>query len=537
MRELRRPSGKSCYELRERVYVFTMPPSPRRDSRRRTHVKAWLVTPLAVALTAAFLTGARGSPAASAAPGGATPVDVEIAFDGTASMASAIARAKTEGARALSGVSALLPDTRFALVVFRDHGNPAGEYQLIQPLTSDVTQVNNALNRVTTHSNPSPQNGLAESYNLAFQQSYSDARMGWRPSARKIVVVLGDAEPNGAGTDGVQGCHDRSRDPEGLSTPRELANMRAAKLTLIMIREISSEVSVSLPCYASIADAAYEGGAARDANADIAGMIIEEVVGAYAPLAVKNDLGVALRNNRTGYTITVRNPNEQALKIKSLEFMLPPSGFKYVRSSFGSTRPVQSGRTLLWVLNKTMGPGQNLGFHVLVRTPGHTGKYQSSVMTRFETVGGSELKSRRPAAVLYVKRRINAVRLLFRKRTTPGTTLTGQANARFVGWKGLPAVGPAAGRLISARGTKRVLLQPKGLRLDSLAVPTRTRLRLRVIGSTGYRRCPVGGRATLLVTDFNNNRQDGRTTRLLLSLPPACGGKVIPAGTLALSVK
>jgi hypothetical protein len=526
------------------VHVSARPPSLRRDSRRRTHIKAWLLSPLAVGLAAAFLSGARDSPAASAAPGGtAPPVDVEFAIDGTASMASAIARAKSEGARALSGVSALLPDTRFAVVVFRDHGNPAGEYQLMQPLTSDVTQVNSALNRVTTHSNPSPQNGLAESYNLAFQQSYSDARIGWRPSARKIVVLLGDAEPNGAGTDGIQGCHDRSRDPEGLSTPRELANMRAAKLTLIMIREISSEVSVSLQCYASIAEGAYEGGAARDANADIAGMIIEEIVGAYAPLTVKNDLGVALRNNSTGYTITVRNPNEQALKIKSLEFVLPSSGFKYVRSSIAPTRPVQSGRTLLWVLNKTMGPGQDLGFHVLVRTPGHTGRYQSSVMTRFETVGGSELNSRRPAALLYVKRRINAVRLLFQKRTTPANTLigqanlTGQANARFGRWKGLPAVGPAAGRFIFGRGTKRVLLQAKGLRLDSLAVPTRARLRLRVIGSTGYQRCRIEGRATLLVTDFNNIRQDGRTTRLLLNLPPACGGKIIPAGTLAFSVK
>lgn len=509
----------------------------RRDNRRRTAVKAWLLTPLAAGLAAAFLSGAHGSPVASAAPGVATPVDVEIAIDGTESMSTAIARAKSEGVRALSGVSSLLPDSRFAVVVFRDHGNPAGEDQLLQPLTSDVAQVDSALNRVTTHSNPSPQNGLAESYNLAFQQSYSDARIGWRPSARKIVVVLGDAEPNGAGTDGVPGCHDRSRDPEGLSTPRELANMRAAKLTLIMIREISSEVSASLQCYESIAEGAYVGGAARDANADIAGMIIEEIVGAYAPVTVKNDLGVALRNNSTGYTVTVRNPNEQALKIKSLEFMLPPSGFHYVRSSISSTRPVQSGRTLSWVLNKTMGPGQQLGFHVLVRTPGHTGRYQSSVMTRFETVGGSELTSRRPAALLYVKRRIHAVRLLFRKRTTPGSTLTGQADARFGRWKGLPAVGPAAGRLISGGGTKRVVLQAKGLRLDSLAVPTRARLRLRVIGSTGYQRCPLGGRATLLVTDFNNIRQDGRTTRLLLSLPPACGGKIIPAGTLAFSVK
>ena len=123
-----------------------------------------------------------------------------------------------------------------------------------------------------------------------------------------------------------------------------------------------------------------------------------------------------------------------------------------------------------------------------------------------------------PATLLYVKRRIHAVRLLFRKRTTRGSTLTGQADVRFGRWKGLPAVGPAAGRLISGRGTKRVLLQAKGLRLDSLAVPTRARLRLRVIGSTRYQRCPLGARATLLVTDFNNIRP-GRPDHKALSEP------------------
>jgi hypothetical protein len=509
--------------------------SLRRDSRRRTYAKAWLLF-LAAGLAAAFLSGAHGSPAASAASGVATPVDVEIAIDGTGSMTTAIAQAKSEGARALSGVASLLPDSRFAVVVFRDHGNPAGEYQLLQPLTSDVEEVDGALKRATTHSNPSPQNGLAESYNLTFQQSYSDARIGWRPSARKIVVVLGDAEPNGAGTAGLPGCHDQSRDPEGLSTPRELANMRAANLTLIMTRELSSGLSVSLQCYESIAKGAFVGGAARDANSDIAGMIVEEIVDAYAPVTVKNDLGVALRSDSTGYTITVRNPNAQALKIKSLAFVLPSTGFRYVRSSIAATRPVQSGRTLSWALNTSLGPRQRLGFHVLLRTPGHVGRYRSSVSTQFETAGGNELNSRRPAALLSVKRSISAIHLSFRRRTAEANTLTGRAGVRFGRWRGLPAVGPARGRLIFRTGTKSVVLQALGLRLDSLAVPTRTRLELRIIASAGYRGCPLGARATLLVTDSNNVSQDGRTTTLVLSLPPACGGRIIPTATLTISV-
>jgi hypothetical protein len=509
--------------------------SLRRNSRRHTDVKAWLLALLAAGLAAAFLSGAHGSPAASAASGVATPVDVEIAIDGTASMATAIARAKSEGVRALSDVSSLLPDSRFAVVVFRDRGNPAGEYQLLQPLTSDVTRADDALNRVTTHSNPSPQNGPAESYNLAFHQSYSDARIGWRPSARKIVLVLGDAEPNGAGTAGLPGCHDNSRDPERLSTPRELANMRAASLTLIMIRELSAGLSVSLQCYESIAEGAFVGGAARDANTDLAALIVESIEGAYAPVTVRNDLGVALRNDRTGYTITVRNPNPLALKIKSLAFVLPPSGFRYVRSSITSVRPVKSGRTLSWALNMSLRPRQLLGFHVIVRTPGHVGRYRTSVSTRFETAAGKELDSRRPGALLYVRRRIHAVHLLLRRRTAAGSALTGSVGARFGKWKGLPAVGPARGRLILQTGKRRVLLQAAGLRLDSLAVPTTMRLRLRIIASAGYRGCPRGARATLLVTDSNNVRQNGRSSAFVVSLPPACGGKIIPRATLTFS--
>jgi hypothetical protein len=508
----------------------------RRNGVRRTAVKAWLLAPLAAGLAAAFLGGAHGSPAARAASGGATPVDVEIAIDGTNSMASAIARAKSQGTRALSGVSSLLPDAHFAVVVFRDQGNPAGEYQLLQPLTSDLAKADDALKRVTTHSNPSPQNGPAESYNLAFHQSYSDPRIGWRPSARKIVVVLGDAEPNGAGTAGLLGCHDNSRDPEGLTTPRELANMRAANLTLIMIRELSAKLTASLQCYESIVAGAYVGGIARDATADLAALIVESIEGAYAPVTVRNDLGVALRNDRAGYTITVRNPNPLALTIKSLAFVLPPSGFRYVRSSITSVRPVKSGRTLSWALNMPLRPGQLLGFHVLVRTPSHAGRYRSSVNTKFETAAGNELNSRRPGALLYVRSRIRAVHLQLRRRTATGSALTGSTGARFGRWKGLPAVGSAGGRLIVQTGKRRIVLQAAGLRLDSLAVPTSMRLRLRIVASRGYGACRAGARATLLVTDSNNARQDGRSSALELRLPAACGGKITPRATLTFSV-
>ena len=520
--------------MKEGLHVSMRPGGVRRDSRRRMPAKNGLLTALAAGLVLVFLGSGQGSPAARAASGADTPVDIEIAIDGTGSMASAVARAKSEGARAVSGVSSLLPDSRFAVVVFRDRGNPAGEYQLLQAMTSDAAKVQDGLNRVTTHSNPTPGNGPAESYNLAFHNSYSDPGIGWRPSARKIMVVLGDAEPNGAGADALPGCRDRSVDPEGLSTSTELAKMRAANLTLIMIRELSAQLSVSLQCYASISAGAYVGGAARDASGDLAPMIVELVERAYAPVTVKNDLGVGLRNARTGYTITVRNPNPLPLKLRSLAFV-SPSGFAYVGSSINSALAASSGRTLSWVLNMSLPPNQLVAFHVVLRTPGRAGKFRSSVSTQFETAAGNTLDSRPPSAMLLVKRRLRVVRLRLHKQATLGSALTGSVHARFGRWRGLPAVGPARGRLTLQRGRNRVVLQAAGLRLYSLAVPTHTRLRLRVIGSAGYRHCPVGARATLLVTDSTNIRQGGRSATLGLSLPAGCGRKVTPRAALTFS--
>jgi hypothetical protein len=498
-------------------------------------MKIALVSALTAVLVAALGGAGHGFSADSAAATAlAEPVDVEIAIDGTGSMATAIARAKSEGARATAGLSALLPDIRFAVTVFRDHGNPAGEYQLLQPLTNDDVKVQDALNHVTTHSNPSPSNGLAESYNLAFHQSYSDPRIGWRPSARKVVVVLGDAEPNGAGTEGLAGCQDRSRDPEGLSTQRELANMRAAKLTLIMIRELSEGLSVSLRCYESLTAGAFVGGVARDAGTDIAATIVELVEGAYAPARLKNDLDVALRNRPIGQTITVRNPNALPLTIKSLDLALPHAGFRYVRSStIGSKlgEPIRSAETLSWPLNTTLRPRSVFNLHLVLKAPGRLGTYRSSAIARLETAGGRELVSRAPTQVLRVRRRLSSAALRFVPlRPSAGVALRGQLSTRFGTWRGLPAVGPGHGSLSLTSRATRVVLRPTRFALDSLAVPTRARIRLRVVAAKGRRRCNAGASPSLRLTAVA-----GVTQKLVLALPRGCGGTIAPKATVAIA--
>lgn len=508
--------------------------APDAGSRGTTRtLKVSLIGVFAAVLATALVGGGSAPSAARAALAeAAEPVDIELAIDGTGSMAPAIARAKSEGARAVTGVSSLLPDTRFGVVVFRDQGNPAGEYELLQPLTNDDRRVQDALNRITTQSNPSPNNGAAESYNLAFHNAYSDPRLGWRASARKIVVVLGDAEPNGAGAAGVPGCVDRSKDPEGLSTPQELANLRAAKLSLIMIREVSPNVSVSPECYQSIAAGAFPGGQASDAGADIAAQIVELVEGAFAPATLKNDVGLALRNGRTGYTITVRNPNSLPVTLKSVEFILPGGGFRYIRSSTGShsVKALRSGRTLSWGLRAALRPRKGFGLHLLLKAPKRLGTYRTVAIAHLQTAGGREIVSKAPAQLLEVKRRVQsaAVRLA-PLRTGAGPAVRGQLTTRFGRWHGLPAVGRAHGSLTVDSPTGRIVLRAKRFQLDSL-VPTRARIALRVVASTGRPGCQTGTPAGLRLTTLA-----GATRELVLTMPRGCGGKVAPKATLAVS--
>jgi hypothetical protein len=496
---------------------------------------------LVAALTAGGTeAGGRESSASGATGEPTSQLDVEIAVDGTASMASAIAQARQVGVGITDGVISLLPDTRFSVVVFRDHGNPAGEYQLLQPFTDDRSAVRTALGRIRTASNPSPDNGPAESYNLAFERSYGDAQMGWRPSARKIVLVLGDAEPNGAGRDGLPGCRDHSHDPEGLSTKQQLANMRSAGRTLIMVRELSREVSVSLACYQSLAAGAFVGGGARDAGSDLVSTIVELVQSAYAPLTLKPDLGTALRTGRMGYTVKLQNPNLLPLTIESVTLDLP-RGFRYLpRTTSGMTtaEPKVSGRTLAWSLAKMLPAHKQLRLHLTVRTARRMGTYRSGAVASVETAAGSQLIPRTPTALLRVKRRISAIAFRFQARIAAGSTVEGRSSARFpLRTRGVFSPVPAHGSLTLTKGKGiRLVLLASRLRLTRLVGPTRARLTLRVASAHGLPRCRVGSATRLLLFNSNDVHQDDSSDAYLrLALPRGCGGPVRRAATISVS--
>jgi hypothetical protein len=498
-------------------------------------VKTFVAGLLAVGLGSIAFAGAHEPSASGATPPAPSQLDVEIAIDGTASMATAIAQAKQAGAGITDGVISLLPDTRFSVVVFRDHGNPAGEYELLQPFTGDPADVKAALGRIKTAFNPSPDNGPAESYNLAFRRSYSDDQMGWRPSARKIVLVLGDAEPNGAGTENLLGCHDHSKDPEGLSTRQELANMRAASRTLVMVREPSDEVTASLQCYQTLSAGAYVGGLAEDAGGDLVASIVELIQSAYAPLSLSPDLRTAVRTGRAGYTVRLQNPNILPLTIASLEVMLP-AGLRYVPgTSSGATRtePAVVGQKLIWSFTKTVASGQQLRLHLDVRTPRRLGTYRSSALASVDTAAGNHLAPH-AASDLHVKRRISAIAFGF--GTAPGAAwqITGGAAARF---RAHATTAPGRGSVLVRRhGKGSVKLRVTRLQLEKLVSPTSARFALRVVSVHGFAGCRTGSRATLRALASTFLRADDSTgSYLRLVLPRACGGTISRPATITVT--
>lgn len=217
---------------------------------------------LAAALMAASLLAApaAGAPAAVA-------VDIEIAIDTTGSMGPSIRQAQQDVRNLVQGVRAAAPGARFAVIQFKDRGDTP-EYELLQAMTADAAAIEAALARLQ----PGGGGDNPEAYNAVFRNSYADTATGWRSGSRKLVVVIGDAEPHGAGNARLFGCIDGSADPHDLSTARELRGMKTAERTLIMVRQASS-ATVALQCYQSLAAAAYRGGAARDGGQDVVGVI------------------------------------------------------------------------------------------------------------------------------------------------------------------------------------------------------------------------------------------------------------------------
>jgi hypothetical protein len=489
---------------------------------RAAKLSAVLTCLAATAAVIAFASG--GSPDAALAstqdnaPG---QIDVELAFDTTGSMGPSIEQAKRDGASIVARVRDVLPDTQFAVVSFRDYGNPGGEYEVLQPMTGDVAAVQTALGKLRLASNRSPLNTAAEEYNLLFQNSYTDAAIAWRPEARKVVVVVGDAQPHGAGTSGIPGCTDTSFDYHGLNTADVLAGMRAAQRTLVMIRQVSDKTSVSLGCYAAMAERAHVGGAALNGGAaDLAGPIVSLIQSAVAPVTLRPDIGVALLGGRVGYTATISNPNRFALNLRSLAVMLPAGAL----ISSGAS----ASRTVNLPIERVLRASEKATVHIRVNAPTRRGRYEAQGVFQLQLPGGHMMASSKGTASLRVTPRLRSLVVTARasRRLRSGTvSLGGAVRIAFPPRARSLAKGRlVARRLVLRRGSGRsITLRARSYRVIGFGSPTVLRLALKVERVRGLRACSRGAVGSATIVDDQSFHATGlRRDRLVTTFGANC---------------
>lgn len=435
-------------------------------------------------------------------------IDVELAFDTTPSMRSTIEQAKRDGASIVARVREAFPETRFAVVSFRDYGNANGDYEVLQPMTDDIGSVQAAFPKLRLARNSSPLNTAAEEYNLLFQKSYTDAAINWRSQARKVVVVLGDAQPHGAGTSGIAGCTDTSVDYYGLNTADVLARMRVAQRTLLMIRQISTRTTASLECYEAMAERAYIGGAARNGgDTDLAGSILALIHKALAPVTLRPDVGLALPGGSAGYTATVSNPNPFALSLRSLALTLP-AGFRHrLGSSTGVMSSDASAPTKVnWDIERILRPSQKVSIHFRASAAKRRGRYGARAAGRLQLPGGNAIVST-GGATLQVTPRLQSLTVAARAqrplRPSGAVSLRGAVRIAFrPGARKLRAGKLLAGRLVVGIGPGRSLaLGVRSYRIVSFGSPTMLRLDLKVERVRGVRGCSPRARGSAMIVD------------------------------------
>jgi hypothetical protein len=435
-------------------------------------------------------------------------LDVQLAFDTTRTMAPSIAAAERQAEAIVQRVKEVSPGARFSVVAFRDTNYSAPEYELLQRFTEDPVRVQSALGRLRIATSTAASNTSAEAYNLVFRRSYSDPAAGWRPNARKLLVVIGDAEPHGAASGGVTGCRDTTADPHGLRTSLELDRMRVAKRTLVLVRQASRSATASLACYAALAERAFPGGAALDGGAvNLAVQIVDLVRGALVPVRLVADAGVAPGRMTNGYTLTLSNPNSLPLTVDSLVVTLP-AGLTYRPGSVTGRlgRPESDGAQLIWKLPAPLSPRQVRRAHFVVVASG-VGTRRASARADARLPDGTPIVANSTSSIRIGRPR----QLAFAASGRKGAT-TLQVRATFRSAAGLRSARAVGTATITMAGGRRAVVRLDRYAVQGFATPSRFRLAGRVISVTRLAACRLGTRVALDLVDSNRLLADERTS-------------------------
>ncbi len=132
--------------------------------------------------------------------------DILFVLDLTGSMEEELLNIKLNAIDIMAELRDLVPDTQFGVISHMDYvgyydfcqyNNEYGvdgdyPYSLDQPITSDMTAVQNAINSLAMGAG----GDAPESYARALYECYSDGAVGWRGSSKKFIVLFGDNLPH-----------------------------------------------------------------------------------------------------------------------------------------------------------------------------------------------------------------------------------------------------------------------------------------------------------------------------------------------------
>jgi hypothetical protein len=125
-------------------------------------------------------------------------LDIVFVFDSTSSMAQVIRQVKYKIENLITVFKQLVPTSRVGLVTYRD-SNEAFVTRS-HPLSHGTISLNNFLRQINAEGGGDYQEAIDEGLRVAIQD------MNWRPKAKKIIVLMGDAPPH---AETVKACTSR----------------------------------------------------------------------------------------------------------------------------------------------------------------------------------------------------------------------------------------------------------------------------------------------------------------------------------------
>ena len=115
-------------------------------------------------------------------------LDIVFVFDSTSSMAEVMRQVKYKIENLITVFKQLVPTSRVGLVTYRDSSEAFVTRS--HPLSYGTISLNNFLRQINAEGGGDYQEAIDEGLRVAIQE------MNWRPKAKKIIVLMGDAPPH-----------------------------------------------------------------------------------------------------------------------------------------------------------------------------------------------------------------------------------------------------------------------------------------------------------------------------------------------------